>query len=338
MWRNYTTIILTFLLIFAFNLHLSASKIKGQVVLDNEWKPIIYLSFLNSFNDLNTSSYDFLIDIAEIDSSGYFEMQIDDLPDDNRLYRLHICKINDPISTIIIGGKDENFIHFIMKREDVIEIQGQSSEFSKSIISGNPANLSLSKVIETRNNLYKQPDVPSQQNRAFLREQVLKDFQTIADTSSDAIIKLLVTHFVNKSFRSINKFMFYKRIHKGISGIDQSNPYYKVFLQELNFLSYNYKEKTSTNKFIVLSLSIVLLAIGIIVFLLVRRKKTGISELSNREALLSKQEKRVLELLKEGKSNKEISSELNIEVSTVKSHLNKIYSRMEVKSRKELID
>ncbi len=54
--------------------------------------------------------------------------------------------------------------------------------------------------------------------------------------------------------------------------------------------------------------------------------------------LLSNQEKRVLSLLKKGKTNKEISSELHIEVSTVKSHLHKIYSRLGVKSRKEIVN
>ena len=52
---------------------------------------------------------------------------------------------------------------------------------------------------------------------------------------------------------------------------------------------------------------------------------------------LSNQEKRVFNLLQKGKTNKEISSELHIEVSTVKSHLNKIYSRLGVKSRKDIV-
>jgi DNA-binding NarL/FixJ family response regulator len=43
-------------------------------------------------------------------------------------------------------------------------------------------------------------------------------------------------------------------------------------------------------------------------------------------------------LLKKGRSNKEIAQELHIEVSTVKSHLNKIYSRLGVKSRKEIVN
>ena len=53
---------------------------------------------------------------------------------------------------------------------------------------------------------------------------------------------------------------------------------------------------------------------------------------------LSVQEKKVFDLLKAGSSNKEISDALNIEVSTVKSHVHKIFSRLGVKSRKEIVN
>jgi DNA-binding NarL/FixJ family response regulator len=39
-----------------------------------------------------------------------------------------------------------------------------------------------------------------------------------------------------------------------------------------------------------------------------------------------------------GKSNKEISDELNIGLSTVKSHVNRIYSKLEIKSRKDILN
>jgi FixJ family two-component response regulator len=34
-------------------------------------------------------------------------------------------------------------------------------------------------------------------------------------------------------------------------------------------------------------------------------------------------------MIQSGKSNKEISNELNIEISTVKSHVNNLYSKLE---------
>jgi len=51
---------------------------------------------------------------------------------------------------------------------------------------------------------------------------------------------------------------------------------------------------------------------------------------------LSIREKEVLDLVIIGKRNKEISDMLHIEVSTVKSHINTIYSKLNVASRKDL--
>ena len=49
---------------------------------------------------------------------------------------------------------------------------------------------------------------------------------------------------------------------------------------------------------------------------------------------LSQRESEVFRLVRSGKSNKEIAGELNVELSTVKSHINSIYSKLGIKSRK----
>ena len=50
---------------------------------------------------------------------------------------------------------------------------------------------------------------------------------------------------------------------------------------------------------------------------------------------LTRKEKEILKLISLGKSNKEIASELFVELSTVKTHINKIYSKLNVKNREE---
>ncbi len=52
---------------------------------------------------------------------------------------------------------------------------------------------------------------------------------------------------------------------------------------------------------------------------------------------LTLKEREILALIQAGKANKEIASELFIGVSTVKSHINKIYAKLEVHSRKEVV-
>lgn len=51
---------------------------------------------------------------------------------------------------------------------------------------------------------------------------------------------------------------------------------------------------------------------------------------------LTSRQREVYDLIIEGKSNKEISSELFIEQSTLKSHINQIYKKLNIKSRTEL--
>lgn len=61
------------------------------------------------------------------------------------------------------------------------------------------------------------------------------------------------------------------------------------------------------------------------------------SSLQHRLHQLSFKEKEVLNHILSGKSNKEICSTLFIEHSTLKSHINHIYKKLEVNSRKEIV-
>jgi len=48
-------------------------------------------------------------------------------------------------------------------------------------------------------------------------------------------------------------------------------------------------------------------------------------------------ERRVVSLIKNGKINKEIAEELNISLSTVKTHINSIYKKLDISTRSDLI-
>ena len=321
----------------------SASEVKGKIIIDKSWEPVIYLSAINSFDDFNTASYDFLVYQAPIDSLGQFYMNVLNLPSDDRIYRLHICKRNDPVSTIIIGGRDENFIHFIMNDHSQISIypDPENPYFPNSIVHGNQASKSLFMLLNLRKQLLIPPSLPSKQNREFVEEQAIRKFYNIADTSTHAIVTLLALHMLNQYTES-PELSLMEATDKKLQISDSSNPYYLSFVKQLDYFKFQ-SEQTSEPIY----LSIIKWA-GIIVILLiflfiVKNKfgtKSGQSTLSDNDLIrqLSVQEKRVFDLIREGASNKEISSELNIEVSTVKSHVYKIFSRLGVRSRKEIIN
>lgn len=62
----------------------------------------------------------------------------------------------------------------------------------------------------------------------------------------------------------------------------------------------------------------------------------GEKELESLLASLTERQREVYDLIISGKSNKEIMSTLFIEQSTLKSHINQIYRKLNIKSRREL--
>ncbi len=67
------------------------------------------------------------------------------------------------------------------------------------------------------------------------------------------------------------------------------------------------------------------------------QESTRESSMQKRLLQLSRKENAVIQLIIQGKSNKEICSESFIEHSTLKSHINHIYKKLDVKSRKEMV-
>lgn len=55
------------------------------------------------------------------------------------------------------------------------------------------------------------------------------------------------------------------------------------------------------------------------------------------EALLTRREREILELVQQGKSNRDIAEILVIEEKTVKNHINNLYSKLHLKNRQEAI-
>jgi DNA-binding NarL/FixJ family response regulator len=82
--------------------------------------------------------------------------------------------------------------------------------------------------------------------------------------------------------------------------------------------------------------AVAFLAIGILIS---RSKTTKYSSSDSKEPLseLTQKELLILAQIAVGKSNKEIAAENFVELSTVKTHINNIYSKLGVNNRKEAI-
>lgn len=318
-------------LIFIFSLKISAqnhnSKFEGTLKLDSVWNPIVYLSYIESFNDLNTISTDMIIAESKIDKNGYFSFLLNFLPEEDKLYRLHISKKDAPVASLLIGGNEENHMFLILSKKTKVKIRGYTNQslFKRIEIKGDNLNQSISKINEIASYKDSTDFGASKVKREFLAKEINEKLRFIADSSSHSLVSLYALYRSDfKSNYSVNKEFYSSYINKWEK--DSSN-YFRAFKKQIPV------EKKSKG--------VIYFAIFLILFIMVfslnyvNNKK---NKFSKRARDLSVQERKVFSLIKQGKSNKEISEECTIELSTVKTHVSNIYSKLNIKSRKEALE
>jgi DNA-binding CsgD family transcriptional regulator len=98
-----------------------------------------------------------------------------------------------------------------------------------------------------------------------------------------------------------------------------------------NITIINLNEVLEPNYILIFGISLIVFSILIFFFEYFLKNKGAI------KPTLTNKENEILELLQQGKTNKEIASEFFISVSTVKTHINNIFKKMNISNRNELL-
>ena len=302
--------------------------IEGQIALDSIWEPKLYLSFISDFSKMYTMSNSMIIAESEVDDSGNFKFDIDFLPKEDHLYRIHISKKGTSKASIIIGGIDENHFFLIANNSSHITIENKSLIFNNVTFLQNEQNKIIDKVddiVKLKDSTnFSAPRIKSE----FVTNAFNEQLRHIADTCSYALPSLYTLHrskFENDLSANPEFYQDFSEKWKS-----ESSTYFNTFRSKIPA-----KESTLDYRIILFAGIILAFVFG---FVLGKQKSSKNKSDSRSIAALSIQERRIYSLLVEGKSNKEISEEFNIGVSTVKSHVSSIFNKLNVKSRKEIVD
>ncbi len=301
--------------------------VNGQLSVDSSWNRVIYLSIIPNFDELNSMSNNMIIEKSELDRNGKFSFRTDYLPADYNLYRIHLSKKGSPPASLIIGGKDENYMFLIVNKNSFFSIkQSPSSSLFGSV-----------KIEESlQNNLLQEIDkmvlfadtlnfAGTTLKRELIENGLEEELRQFADTCSFPLVALYALYKSNFESNVNNNPDFYDRFIKKWS--TEKSSYFQIFRKSIPA-----RTGTSGYPFLYGVLGLIL-GMGL-TFLIFRRKPLRRNPLLK----LTIQERKILGFLERGKTNKEISDELNISLSTVKSHVSSIFSKLKIRSRKELLN
>ena len=164
--------------------------ISGRLILDDVWERAIYLSYIPSINERYSLSNEIIITGSSIDSTGYFSFDVNFLPKEDHLFRLHIVKKKSPVSSLIIGGREQNHMFIVANNSSNIFIEGKDELFTNVLIKGSPSNMLIQQIDSISNTADNVPIDASALQRKFSAEKVYQELKRIADTTNHSLVSL----------------------------------------------------------------------------------------------------------------------------------------------------
>jgi len=325
-------------------------SVKVELGNNEKWKSAT-LELISNLNDLTGANMNQIVQTVAIDSAGRFEFSGIELPEEDQLYHILLGK-----KTVVEGGfgistgLNKSYELVILNNRTRVEIScpDASKSFSNCIVENSPKNAVLFYLNDeiapsATRQLTQRKGTDSETSKQMIFSKYNSDLKTFADTCQYIIPSMVAIKMIknlNEDFK--NDPVYYEKFLKKIKPITKSSPYAIQLKTELDSLQGIYfREKTDWSK-LLLPFFIGLCALLILYIIYLRKKLSSAMKTEAEPPLvsldvLSKKEREVFDLIADGKSNKEIAQTLFIEPSTVKSHANKIFQKLNIQSRKEAI-
>lgn len=326
-------------------------RIEGHVNLGDQWQAKIYMAAIEKLSDYYRASPDLIINIGLVDSTGYFILEGDNLPEEHRFYRLYLVKIqNDEYDACLYeGGDDYNFVHVVVNNYSQLEItaaDNSSAPFGNYQVKGDADNVLMQKLarIVFPSFYFYQIKFPTELR--FSQAKLQTDLKNFADTCQSAIVSLAAINNTDFDEYFDQDRLFYESFGNRLKTELPYSVYTGNYLRKLRYYANEDTNVIPSRIWALLALLAALLILAAIWITLLHKKITELESHSTEETALdhngpelqeklTQKESEILQLIGQGKSNKEIASELYVEISTVKTHINKIYTKLDVKNRRE---
>ncbi|WP_405205273.1 response regulator transcription factor [Aquimarina sp. LLG6339-5] len=309
----------------------------------------VFLSLIEDYRKMSGIYPEQIIQKVAPDSTGYFVFTENNLPTQNRIYRIHTenCSEEDKESIhfngICLNSKE---ILFIAQNSDTISLPFTIEEevFCEVVSTNERSNtfLKVDSIIEDMR--YAFSSYRSEANRKVNSRKWFNTLQEFGKSKQEPLTELYIYSFLsNKSnnlytyyLQDLKQNTYYDELLKRLEKKYPDSPYIKQYKTELAADKFSVEitpEKTTPYwTWIIISL---LIGSGILNLFLFQRLKKNKNANKLTESKLTQQEKKILDLILQDKTNKEIASLLFLSVSTIKTHINNLYKKIEVESREE---
>ena len=306
----------------------------------------VYLLVIDDYEKIDLFLTNQILQETSVNSYGYFEFSGEFLSDTNKIYKIYIDQCNDEItnaSHLLKQCDKSNSIVFIANGTDTVHFAlNDLNQMFCSFKSSRLENVAIHKIDSVQEVLLSQlQNTKSDSQRNMLFKTYFKELQKFSITLNEPLAELYSYNLYanKKSFardlylEDLESSSYYSGLSKRLQKSYPNSRYLSEYENDIKQYNVNFTDNSSN--IIIISLSSVLLLSLILNFYLIQKKKVKSSKINYKE-ILSTQEQNVFELMQKGLSNKEIAEQLFVSISTIKSHINNIYAKLKISSRKDI--
>ncbi len=339
------------LLLFAFFIFYSFLSLQAQFKFSGEVSyefinATVYLTEIDDYKKSEVFLTDNILQATTIDSIGHYSFTGNFLSNKNKFYKIYIDNCNEDITDsnhLLNTCDDSNSIVFIANNSDEIYFPLNSMEqMFCSIEFSRMQNIAIFKIDSLQEVLLSNIQYSkSKKQRSIIFNNYFKDLQEFSKTFNEPLVELYTYQLYanNESFTrrfyldDLKKSDYYTNLLQQLKTEYPSTAYTHQFEDDLRHDNFDSKSKLTKNTIFIL---VILLCASLIINFILIKRKSKKSNTIDYKLILSPQEQKVFELMNSELSNKQIADKLFISISTVKTHINNIYSKLSISSRKEV--
>ncbi|WCO01041.1 helix-turn-helix domain-containing protein [Psychroserpens ponticola] len=320
--------------------------------IDNErWQSDVYLSVIEDYRTLDGINDEQIITKVNSDDSGYFQFKGNQLDSQQKIYKLHVdnCDTYNQSSNHFDGHcADSRDILFIAKNTDSITFPlSFEAQMFCDIISNNPKTACFIKIDSLKEEMkFAYTEFRSKANRDLNNKKWFKSLQDYGEELNEPLAELYIYTFLSDRSNQFHNYYledlknnsYYDELLNRLKNQYPNSSYTKQYEAELTSDKFilSPTDETKDIFWIYVLISVTIISIALNFWLLYSAKKRKTKQHTEAKEQLTKQEQNVLDLLLSENTNKDIAETLFVSVSTVKTHVNNVYKKLNVNSRDEL--
>ncbi|TAI48148.1 response regulator transcription factor [Flagellimonas allohymeniacidonis] len=327
----------------------SQYRFSGMMGEEHADKPI-YLSLVEDYRKSSRVYLDQIIRKTKVDSLGHFLFEGSNLLDENRIYRIHLDTCEEDSAEPHFLGQCNNSedVLFIANNGDTLQFPTSFGEQALcDIISTNPKSDLLLQIDGLKEEMiFDFAEFRSSASQKLNSKKWFSKFQELGASWQEPLAELYAFDFLsdkrNETYgfylQDVAKNMYYNdlllRLKDVYPNTSFTNQYEAEFMTDAQLARFSV-ENSFDWKWILAILLLVSLGTNFVLLSKLKRKEK--SRVSQRLEKLTPQEQKIVEFILLDKSNKEIAASLFVSHSTIKTHINNLYKKLQVSSRQEII-